>query len=294
MSSIPKCRIPEQKLSGKPVDIEAPRVYAVLGNPVAHSLSPVMHNRAFHAAGFPGVYVALKVTDIAEAIAGVRALGLFGASVTVPHKIAVMSHLDEIDRTARDIGAVNTVINRDGRLFGTNTDMEGATAALKEITTLAGRSLAVIGAGGAARAVGYGAARDGATVVVVNRSPERGQALARALECRYVSLADFSGAGIDILVNATPVGMVPRTDRLPVDPGILNPEMVVMDAVYNPMKTRLLEEAEKRGCRTVDGVSMFVNQGAGQFTLWTGMPAPLEVMRKAVAEALRIKENNPK
>jgi shikimate dehydrogenase len=263
-----------------------PRVYAVLGNPVAHSLGPAMHNRAFGATGYPGVYVALKVTDIGWAIAGVRALGFSGASVTVPHKIAVMPHLDEIDRTARAIGAVNTVVNHDGRLLGTNTDADGAAAALKEKTGLAGRSLAVVGAGGAARAVAYGAIKEGARVVIVNRSLERGQALARFFDCRFTPLAEFTGEGVDILVNTTPAGMSPLTDQIPVDPGSLTSEMVVMDIVYNPMKTRLLKEAEKRGCQTVDGVAMFVYQGARQFTLWTGMPAPMEVMREAVVEAL--------
>ncbi len=263
-----------------------PKVYAVLGNPVAHSLSPVMHNRAFRETGYRGVYVALKVTDIAGAIAGMRALGFSGASVTVPHKVAVMDHLDEIDPTARAIGAVNTVVNQDGRLVGTNTDAEGAVAALKEKTRLKGRVLAVIGAGGAARAVAYGAVQKGAKVVIVNRSEARGRSLSRFLDCPFVPLAEFTGAGIDILVNTTPAGMSPRTDQLPVDAGILTAEMVVMDAVYNPMKTRLLKEAEKRECKTVDGVAMFVYQGARQFSLWTGLAAPVEKMREAVAEAL--------
>jgi shikimate dehydrogenase len=282
MSSKPHHQYIEPDLSPGGV----PKVYAVLGNPVAHSLSPVMHNRAFCETGYRGVYVALKVTDIAGAIAGVRALGFSGASVTVPHKVAVMDHLDEIDPTARAIGAVNTVVNQDGRLVGTNTDAEGAVAALKEKTRLKGRVLAVIGAGGAARAVAYGAVQKGAKVVIVNRSEARGRSLSRFLDCPFVRLAEFSGAGIDILVNTTPSGMSPRTDQLPVDAGILNAKMVVMDAVYNPMKTRLLKEAEKRGCKTVDGVAMFVYQGARQFSLWTGLAAPVEKMREAVAEAL--------
>ncbi|MCF8051471.1 MAG: shikimate dehydrogenase [Desulfobacterales bacterium] len=282
MSSKPHHQYIEPDLSAGGV----PKVYAVLGNPVAHSLSPVMLNRAFRETGYRGLYVALKVTDIAGAIAGVRALGFSGASVTVPHKVAVMDHLDEIDPTARAIGAVNTVVNQDGRLAGTNTDAEGVVAALKEKTRLEGRVLAVIGAGGAARAVAYGAVQKGAKVVIVNRSEARGRSLSRFLHCPFIPLAEFTGAGIDILVNTTPAGMSPRTDQLPIDAGILTAQMVVMDVVYNPMKTRLLQEAEKRGCTTVDGVAMFVYQGARQFSLWTGLAAPVEKMREAVAEAL--------
>ncbi|MCF8078334.1 MAG: shikimate dehydrogenase [Desulfobacterales bacterium] len=282
MSSKPHHQYIEPDLSAGGV----PKVYAVLGNPVAHSLSPVMLNRAFRETGYRGLYVALKVTDIAGAIAGVRALGFSGASVTVPHKVAVMDHLDEIDPTARAIGAVNTVVNQNGRLVGTNTDAEGAVAALKEKTRLKGRVLAVVGAGGAARAVAYGAVQEGAEIVIVNRSEARGRSLSRFIGCSFVPLVEFTGAGVDILVNTTPVGMSPRIDQLPVDAGMLKKEMVVMDVVYNPMKTRLLKEAEKRGCKTVDGAAMFVYQGARQFTLWTGVPAPVEVMREVVSDAL--------
>ncbi len=265
----------------------ATKFYAVIGNPVAHSLGPLMHNRAFAAAGYPGVYVALAVTDIAGAMAGVRALGISGLSVTIPHKIAVMDHLDEIDETARAIGAVNTVVNREGRLFGSNSDAAGAVAALRQATELKGKTVAVVGAGGAARAVGFGVAAEGAKVVVVNRTAATGEALSRKLGGTYRAPEGFSGAGVDILVNTTPVGMFPDTAAMPVPAEVLRPAMVVMDAVYNPLKTELLREADRIGCRTVDGAAMFVHQGARQFHLWTGRPAPVAVMREAVVAALQ-------
>jgi shikimate dehydrogenase len=265
---------------------KAESLYAVIGNPVAHSLGPVMHNRAFAAAGFRGRYVALPVTDIAGAMTGVRALGIAGVSVTIPHKISVMAHLDEIEDAARTIGAVNTVVNRNGRLIGYNTDADGAVAALEEAAVLNGKTVAVIGAGGAARAVGFGVRKKGARIVVVNRSAGRGAALARDLGGTDVPLEQFDGSGIDVLVNTTPVGMAPDTSAMPVSVQALSPDMVVMDAVYNPLRTKLIAEADRIGCRTVDGVSMFVYQGARQFTLWTGRSAPVSVMRAAVVEAL--------
>jgi shikimate dehydrogenase len=266
-------------------------LYAVIGNPVDHSLGPVMHNRAFAAVGHNGLYVALRVTDIGGAMVGVRALGIAGLSVTIPHKIGVMAHLDEIEKTARTIGAVNTVVHRDGRLIGINTDADGAVAALEEATPLKGKTVAVIGAGGAARAVGFGVRRKGAETIVVNRTADRGAALARELGGTHVPPEHFDGSGIDILVNTTPVGMAPDTSAMPISAKVLSPKMVVMDAVYNPIRTKLLIEAERIGCRTVDGVSMFVYQGARQFTLWTGEPAPVSVMRKAVVETLQAHRN---
>jgi shikimate dehydrogenase len=245
-----------------------------------------MHNRAFAAVGYPGIYVALTVSDIAAAMTGVRALGIAGVSVTIPHKVDVMAHLDEIDEKARAIGAVNTVVNRDGRLIGSNSDAFGAVAALKAVTRIKEKHVAVIGAGGAARAVGFGVRSEGAHVTVVNRSDETGTDLARRLDGKFVALNAFDGSGIDILINTTPVGMSPHRDAMPVTEKALAPEMVVMDAVYNPLRTRLLEEAGRLGCTTVDGAAMFVYQGARQFTLWTGMPAPLTEMRAAVVDVL--------
>jgi shikimate dehydrogenase len=261
-------------------------LYGVIGDPVAHSLSPVMHNRAFAETGHPGVYLAFRVIDLPPAVAGIRALGLKGVSVTLPHKVAMMDQLDEIDPLAEKIGAVNTIVNRNGRLVGFNTDGRGAVDALADAIAVSGSRVALVGAGGAARAIGFTLAAEGAGVTVVNRSEARGKALARDLDADFQPLGRFGPDGFDILVNTTTVGMVPGTDATPIRPEDLCPDMVVMDIVYNPLETLLLESAGKIGCRTVDGVAMFVNQGAAQFELWTGKKAPVVAMREAVMAAL--------
>jgi shikimate dehydrogenase len=262
------------------------QLFGVIGNPVRHSLGPAMHNRALTVMGYPAVYLAFEVADVAAAMVGMRSLGIGGLSVTIPHKVAVMQQLDEVDDLALRIGAVNTVVNRDGRLIGYNTDCFGAVAALKEKTTLLGHRVAVLGAGGAARAVGFGLAAEGALVTIFNRDSSRGEALARALGVDFCPLADFSRKVPDIVVNTTSVGMWPNVQVMPISEDVLSDNLVVMDIVYNPLETALLRAAQKRGCRTVDGVAMFVLQGARQLELWTGQAAPTDSMRSAVVDAL--------
>jgi shikimate dehydrogenase len=263
-----------------------PGLFAVFGNPVAHSLSPVMHNAAFTAAGYHGVYAAICVEDIRAAVAGMRALGFRGASVTIPHKEAVLACLDELDPAAARIKAVNTIVNDGGVLKGCNTDGEGAIRALTGSVALAGRTVAVIGAGGAARALADGVTAQGGTPVIYNRSTPRGEALAADLGVDFKPLADFTAEGCDILVNTTPVGMSPHAEATPVPRARLRPGLVVMDMVYNPLRTRLLQDAVAVGCSAIDGLAMFVHQGARQFELWTGLPAPVEIMRLAVEAEL--------
>jgi shikimate dehydrogenase len=263
-----------------------PALFAVFGNPVVHSLSPVMHNAAFAATGFNGVYAAIRVRDIRLAAAGVRSLGLRGASVTLPHKESVMACLDTIDPAARRIQAVNTIVNDDGTLRGFNTDCAGAIRALEEKITISGRQVAVIGAGGSARAVAHGVLSAGGKVCVFNRSREKGEALAKELGAEFRPLEAFTAERIEILVNTSPVGMTPQVGQSPVPREKLRPGMVVMDIVYNPLKTRLLLEAEAGGCVTIDGLAMFVYQGARQFELWTGLSAPVDIMRMAVEAEL--------
>ena len=262
------------------------RLYAVIGDPIAHSLSPVMHNAAFRQTGHGGVYVACQVTDLPGAIAGIRALNIRGCSVTIPHKVAVMELLDYVDPMARQIGAVNTIVNEAGRLSGFNSDSPGAMAALLEKTPVARRRVAVIGAGGAARALAHGVKAHGGQLTIVNRSEEKGRRLASELDSEFCRLIDFSGVGYDILVNTTPVGMIPHVERMPVSYACLRPAMTVMDIVYNPLETRLLKVAREAGCTVVDGVAMFVHQGAFQFERWTGKKAPVQLMKKTVLAAL--------
>lgn len=261
-------------------------LYAVFGNPVDHSLSPAMHNKAFAETGFNGVYLAFRVIDIDAAMAAVRAIGIRGVSVTIPHKIAVMNSLDEIDDQARRIGAVNTVVSREGRLWGYNSDGQGAVRALLEKTAVQGADIAIIGAGGAARAIGFNIVDNGGRVTIINRSIQAGEDLAKDLGADFKPLADLKQINADILINTTPVGMSPQVGDLPLSPELLCEDMLVMDIVYNPVQTALLKHAQRMGCRTIDGVAMFVYQGAFQFKLWTGMESPVETMRAAVLAAL--------
>ena len=262
------------------------RLYGVTGYPVGHSLSPTMHNKAFLAKGLNAVYMAFETRDIDGCIKGMRALGIKGMSVTLPHKSAVIPLLDEVDDLAKRIGAINTIVNDDGRLVGYNTDAVGALKALEDKIDLSGKSCCIIGAGGAARAIGFILKEKGVELVVANRSEERGKALAISLACPFVPLSDMEKATADLLINTTPVGMIPRKERCPVPAQILKKGMAVMDIIYNPLETRLLEMARDRGCLTINGLSMFIHQGAEQFRLWTGLEAPVGVMMSAVKEVL--------
>ena len=266
------------------------RLYGVIGDPVGHSLSPAMHNAAFLQTGYNGVYTAFQVTDLPNAVAGLRALKIHGCSVTIPHKVAVMDLLDEIDPLAQRIGAVNTISNEGGLLTGFNSDSPGAMTALLEKTPVAHRRVAVIGAGGAARALAHGIRKHGGRLTIVNRSVEKGARLAEELESDFCPLTDFSGVGYDILINTTSVGMFPEVDRMPVGHACLRPGMTVMDIVYNPLETKLLRTAREAGCAIVDGVAMFVHQGACQFEHWTGLKAPVQLMKRTVVDALRKNE----
>jgi len=262
-------------------------LFGLIGNPVTHSLSPVMHNQAFAAIAYNGVYLAFGVTDPGSAIKGIKALNFKGVSVTLPHKVAVMEYLDEVDKTAARIGAVNTVVNNQGRLIGYNTDCPGALQALRTRTTIEDKSIALVGAGGAARAIGFGLVAAGGRVTILNRSRTAGERLAGDLQAEFLPLNDWQPNHYEILINTTPVGMHPETDATPIPKEDLSKDMVVMDIVYNPLKTRLLKEAEAKKCRTINGVAMFVFQGAHQFELWTGQKAPVDIMHGAVLEALK-------
>jgi shikimate dehydrogenase len=269
-----------------PIGSELPPIYAVFGDPVSHSLSPVMHNSALAHTGLDGLYLAFRVKDIAAAVSGVRGLGIRGVSITIPHKVGVMEYLDQVDTLAGEIGAVNTIVNRQGKLYGYNSDCAGAVKALMEKTGIRGKAVAVIGAGGAARAVGFGVRQEGGRLIIINRSKENGESLAAELDCEFKPLSEVRRLPYHIVINATSAGMTPHDTDSPLSDALLEDGMVVMDLVYNPLKTRLLREAEKRGCIAIDGVAMLVHQGAVQFELWTGRKAPVEVMRKVVLEEL--------
>ena len=265
------------------------KVYGIIGNPVTHSKSPVMQNSAFAALAENRVYVPLPVIDLAAALSGLRGLGLWGASVTIPHKEAILPLLDSVDPLAKRIGAVNTikVVETAGgrQLHGYNTDWIGANRALAERIEPAGKRAIVLGAGGSARAIGFGLREAGATVTLCSRTEKRGRALAEDLGCDWYSLADLTDLHGDILINATSVGMQPDVDATLIRQQALGGYSVVMDIVYAPLKTRLLREAEAAGCITVNGLEMLLYQGVAQFELWTGKSAPVDVMRKALLAA---------
>jgi shikimate dehydrogenase len=257
-------------------------IYGIIGNPVGHSLSPLMHNAAFAALGLDKVYVAFPVTDVAAALTGIKALGIRGASVTIPHKQAVIPHLDSIDPVAKKIGAVNTLVVRDNALHGCNTDWLGANRALGEVMELAGRQVLLLGAGGSARAIGFGLLEAGAQVTVANRTADKATALAAALGCPWLPLEAAATFKADALVNATSVGMAPQVDQLPLPATAMANFPVVMDIVYAPLDTKLLTTARAAGCTVVDGLAMLLHQGAAQFEAWTGMTAPLAIMRQTL------------
>lgn len=276
------------------------RVCAVIGNPVEHSLSPALHNEAFRHKGLNICYTAFRVDDLAGALAGMRALNLLGLSVTIPHKVAVLSHLDEVDETAQRIGSVNTVLNRDNKLIGYNSDGMGALRALQDAgIELKGKRVTVLGSGGAARAIAFALAKEVAFKKMLLLGIDTKECSALCDDLRQVVSFPVTKAQLsretlerhipesDGVIHCTPVGMSPRNRESLLNRNDLNPEQFVFDIVYTPLKTRLLQEAEAAGCRVIPGVEMFIYQAVFQFELWTGRKAPVDCMRKVVMEALK-------
>ena len=243
-----------------------------------------MHTAASRAMGIDAAYVAFGTEDTAGAVAAMRALGLRGLGVTMPHKTRIAEHLDALDPTAEAIGAVNTVVNDDGRLTGHNVDWVGFVRAVREVAEIRGKTAAVVGAGGGARSIVYGLVREGAEVTVYNRTEAAGRALAERFG------AAFGGppaalAGAELIAHATPVGFHAPDDTL-VPAAALRPGTVVFDAVPVPVETRLLREAGAAGCRTVPGVRMQLHQACRQFELYVGRPPDVAVMERALADAM--------
>jgi 3-dehydroquinate dehydratase/shikimate dehydrogenase len=266
------------------------QVYGVVANPVVHSLSPHIHNAAFRSLGINAVYLPFQVeSDVCNFVEAYRGIPVHGYSITIPHKQAALRAMDEIDPVCRQIGAVNTVVNHKGRLVGSNTDWTAAVAAIETALSgepLAGKRVALIGAGGTARALAFGLRAKEAQTCIYNRTPEKARALAEEVGADWRPLADVDGLEADIVANTTPVGMMPDVESTPVPRSVLRPEMVVFDAVYNPVWTRLLRDADEVGCRTATGVEMFVNQAVQQFQTWTGLEAPRGLMETVVRERL--------
>jgi len=275
------------------------RVCGIIGDPVEHSLSPAMHNAAFQELNLDFVYVAFRVRkdELREAILGAKSLNIRGLNVTMPHKSAVMEYLDEIDPTARSIGAVNTILNDEGRLIGYDTDGVGALKALKENgISLEGKKLLLLGAGGAGKAIAFHAAQEVEELRILNRTIRKAKDLAEVLRKKFGKKIEGNSLSAkiirkeledaDILVNATSVGMHPKDDQSLIDPEWLRPTLCVMDIVYNPIETRLAKDAGSVGAKVVSGVDMLVYQGAASFEIWTNHPAPVKVMKKAILNKL--------
>jgi shikimate dehydrogenase len=245
-----------------------------------------VHNAAYRTLGVDYTFVSFGVEDAAGGVKAMRTLGIRGLNVTMPHKQAVIAHLDALDETAREIGAVNTIDNRDGVLTGYNTDCIGAVRALEEATPLDGLRIALLGAGGAARAIAWGARRAGAKITVFNRTAARGDALAQGFGLAFGGTpAEFDPAAYDCVVNATAAGFR-APDASPLRPDQLAAHLVVMDAAFIPVRTKLIRDAAELGCRTVDGTRMLLHQFCGQVELYTGKPAPLDAMSAALLDEI--------
>jgi shikimate dehydrogenase/3-dehydroquinate dehydratase type I len=260
--------------------------YVLLGNPVAQSLSPLMHDAALKEMGIDGHYSAFCASDIESALCGMKGMNINGASVTIPYKISVMEYLDAVDDAAMKIGAVNTIVNNNGRLTGYNTDWLGLMLMIRELIAVKDKTFAILGAGGTARAAVYGIMKEGGMPIIVNRTIAKGKLLSQRFNCQFYSLADLGKLKADCLINTTPVGMYPYTDQTPMEATMLTGYKYVIDVVYNPLKTRLLCDAEKQGCQVISGLDMFVHQGAEQLKLWTGIEPPRALMKKVVIERL--------
>ncbi|MEM2914534.1 MAG: shikimate dehydrogenase [Candidatus Bathyarchaeia archaeon] len=280
------------------------RVYGVIGDPIEHSLSPCFQNAAFRHYELDSVYVAFRVKkeDLKEAIQGVRSLGICGLNVTMPHKVDVIPYLDGLDETAEKIGSVNTIANKNKRLIGYTTDGSGAVQSLiyRGINP-SGKKIVVLGAGGASRSVSLALAEHAKELIILNRTLVKAERLARELSNETNAIVKAKEMNqknarqelidADILINATSLGMYPHEDMMPVDSSLLRAGLVVFDLVYEPLETRLLLEAKRKGAMTIDGLTMLVFQGAISFEIWTGKKAPLEVMMKAAVDEITSRTN---
>jgi shikimate dehydrogenase len=264
---------------------ESTHIYGLTGAPIGHSVSPAMHNAAIRAAGLDAVYLPLPAADPDDFMTFARALGVEGASVTIPFKVSLADRVDEMDATARDVGAINTVGVVNGRWMGRNTDVTGFLRPLEDRgVALSGLRGSILGAGGSARAVAIGLRSKGLAVQVHARSRDRAEAVASDVGGRVGPWPPEEGSW-DLLVNCTPIGMHPRVDETPLPARLLTGRLVY-DLVYNPQVTRLLREAEEAGCQTIGGLDMLVAQAGEQFHWWTGVQPQAGVMRAAALERL--------
>lgn len=267
------------------------KLCGIIGKPLDHSLSPAIHNAAAEHHKINAVFLAFETNDLKGAVRAMRALSMRELTVTIPHKEAVMRYVDSIDKRARELGTINTIINDNGIFTGYNTDIDGVAASLSGIR-LKNRRIVILGAGGAARAICWYIAKKGGKVYIWNRDKATGRRLARMCGGVYETFDDaekkYARIEPHVIVNATPVGMGALKEQSLVPPRVLKRGMTVFDVIYNPKETRLMKDARGRGCRVIGGKRMFLIQGARQFELWSGKRAPLRIMERAFEEAFVI------
>ncbi|TKJ18494.1 MAG: shikimate dehydrogenase [Promethearchaeota archaeon Loki_b31] len=283
----------------KPYITARTSVLCVIGHPIEHSMSPIMHNAALKDLSLDYVYVAFNIppNDLKKAVLGFKMFSIKGINVTIPYKENIIPYLDEIDPLAEKIGAVNTIKNEGKYLIGKNTDASGAKNALLDAgCEITGKKALILGAGGAAKAVSFAISEDLDAVYIANRTEKRAIKLAKDLTNKTTIKAVGKNMSIntlknlvndvDILINTTPLGMYPDIEGSPISQEMLHKNLFVFDIVYNPLETRLLKEARKIGCKTLGGLDMFVNQGALAFEWWTGKKPNLNLMKEKVVEFL--------
>ena len=274
-------------------------ILCVIGHPIEHSMSPVMHNAALNDLSLDYVYLAFDVTptDLEKEILGFKKSNIKGINVTIPHKETIIHYLDELDTLSKQIGAVNTVKNEGGMLLGRNTDALGAKQALSDAGfKIEGKKALILGAGGAARAISFALTEKIDEIFICNRTEERAIKLAKELQDKTKIKAkgkDMSektlktlASSVDILINTTPIGMYPKIDISPISKDLLNENLYVFDVIYNPLQTRLLKDAKEIGSKTLNGLDMFINQGALAFEWWTGKKPNVKLMKKKIIEQL--------
>lgn len=268
------------------------KVFGVLGDPIGHSLSPVLHNSAMRQVKFNGVYIPIRVTrdQISNMLDDFQWLDIQGYSVTIPHKEAVLAKYPKCEEIVRQIGAANTLFRAQDGWHSDNTDfsaaIESLQLALAPGDSLDGKRVLMLGAGGVARAIGLGITQRGGVLTIASRTADRAKALSEALGCRQITWENRGSEFADILINCTPVGMHPEVNQTPFQSNWMRDDMIVFDTIYNPENTLLLKEAREHRCRTVSGVEMFVRQAAAQFTRFTGEAAPLEMLKETLRNSI--------
>ncbi len=274
-------------------------ILCVIGHPIEHSMSPVIHNAALNDLALDYVYLAFDVltNDLEKAILGIKKGNIKGINVTIPHKEAIIPYLDELDPLSKQIGAVNTIKNEGGVLLGRNTDALGAKQALLDAGfKIEGKKALILGAGGAARAISFALSEKSDEIFISNRTEERAIKLAKELQEKAKIKAtgkDMSektlrtlAYSVDILINTTPIGMYPKIDISPISKDFLNENLFVFDIIYNPLQTRLLKDAKETGSKILNGLDMFINQGALAFEWWTGKKPNVKLMKEKIIEQL--------